>query len=179
MPVSDIRAYLSRLTPLVLRTDTLVTNHGYVDGGADAFPSVLQAGTAVLVDDYGVPAVRCYCGNPLTAAPDLGPGTTYTGTEWKGWKPERTVRVRPSDGVIDNFEVVDPATDSLFTRPAGTAGAADVATGEPAPAGYRRRGRRARSVVRLDRQRAAVRQHRDQCAVVRQPDTRLWRTSAW
>ncbi len=135
VPVSEIRAHLSRLTPLILRTDTLVTNHGYADGGADAFTSVLQAGTAVLVDDYGVPAVRCYCGNPLTAAPDLGPGTTYTGTEWKGWKPERTVRVRPSDGVIDNFEVVDPATDSLFTRPAGTAGAADVATGAPAPAG--------------------------------------------
>ncbi len=135
VPVTDIRPYLSRLTPLVLRTDTLVTNHGYVDGRADAFPSVLQAGTAVLVDDYGVPAVRCFCGNPLTAAPDLGPGTTYTGTEWKGWKPERTVRIRPSDGVIDNFSVVDPASDSLFTRPAGTDGAADAATGEPAPAG--------------------------------------------
>ena len=135
VPVADIRAYLSRLTPLVLRTDTLVTNHGYVDGRADAFPSVLQAGTAVLVDDYGVPAVRCYCGNPLTAAPDLGPGTTYTGTEWKGWKPERTVRIRPSDGVIDNFTVVDSATDSLFTRPAGTAGTGDTATDEPAPAG--------------------------------------------
>jgi hypothetical protein len=133
--VADIRGYLSRLTPLVLRTDTLVTNHGYVDGRADAFPSILQAGTAVLVDDYGVPAVRCYCGNPLTAAPELGPGTTYTGTEWKGWKPERTVRVRPSDSVIDNFTVVDPASDSLFTRPAGTSGAEDAATGEPAPAG--------------------------------------------
>lgn len=135
VPVTDIRAYLSRLTPLVLRTDTLVTNHGYVDGRADAFPSVLQAGTAVLVDDLGVPAVRCFCGNPLTAAPDLGPGTTYTGTEWKGWKPQRTVRIRPSDGVIDNFTVVDPASDSLFTRPAGTDGAGDAATGEPAPAG--------------------------------------------
>ncbi len=135
VPVAEIRAFLSRLTPLVLRTDTLVTNHGYVDGRADAFPSVLQAGTAVLVDDYGVPAVRCFCGNPLTAAPDLGPGTTYTGSEWKGWKPQRTVRIRPSDGVIDNFTVVDPASDSLFTRPVGTSGAEDAATGEPAPAG--------------------------------------------
>jgi hypothetical protein len=135
VPVSDIRAHLSRLTPLILRTDTLVTNHGYVDGVADAFPSVLQAGTAVLVDDYGVPAVRCYCGNPLTAAPDLGPGTTFEGKEWKGWKPERTVRIKPATDVIDNFTVVDTATDSLFTRPAGTGGTQDTDTGEPAPAG--------------------------------------------
>jgi hypothetical protein len=135
VPVTDIRAHLSRLTPLILRTDTLVTNHGYVDGVATAFPSVLQAGTAVLVDDYGVPAVRCYCGNPLTAAPDLGPGTTFEGKKWKGWKPERLVRITPADEVIDNFTAVDVATDSLFTRPSGTAGAQDTSTGQPAPAG--------------------------------------------
>lgn len=135
VPVSEIRAHLSRLTPLILRTDTLVTNHGYVDGVATAFPSVLQAGTAVLVDDYGVPAVRCYCGNPLTAAPDLAPGSTFEGKTWKGWKPERLVRITPADEVIDNFTAVDVATDSLFTRPAGTSGAQDAATGQPAPAG--------------------------------------------
>lgn len=133
--VSDIRAHITRLTPLVLRTDTLVTNHGYADGAADAFASVLQAGTAVLVDDYGVPAVRCYCGNPLTAAPDLAPGTAYEGEAWPDWKPERVVRVRPSDVLIDNFTVVDPSTQTLFTRPTGTSGAADVATDQSAPAG--------------------------------------------
>ncbi|MBI1350573.1 MAG: hypothetical protein GC156_05585 [Actinomycetales bacterium] len=135
VPVDGIRDHLFRLTPLVLRADTLVTNHGYENGTATSFPSILQAGTAVLVDDYGVPAVRCFCGNPLSAAPDLAPGTSYEGKKWKGWKPERTVRVKPSDRIIDNFTAVDPASGSMFTRPVGTDGAQDTDTGEPVPAG--------------------------------------------
>ena len=135
VPVDDIRGYLSRLTPLVLRTDTLVTNHGYADGVATTFPSVLQAGTAVLVDDMGVPAVRCYCGNPLTAAPDLGPGTTFEGTKWTGWKIENPVRIKPAGQIISGFSVVDPSTDSLFTRPAGTSGKQDTPSTDPVPAG--------------------------------------------
>jgi hypothetical protein len=42
-----------------------VTNHSFVDGRAVAFQSILQAGTAVLVDQDGVPVARCRCGNPL------------------------------------------------------------------------------------------------------------------
>jgi hypothetical protein len=37
-----------------------------VNGRATSFGSVLQAGTAVLVDKYGHPVARCRCGNPLT-----------------------------------------------------------------------------------------------------------------
>ncbi|MDQ4005876.1 MAG: hypothetical protein M3135_06200, partial [Actinomycetota bacterium] len=65
LSVADIRPYVFELTPVVLRTDTWVTNHGYSGGRATAIQSVLQAGTAVLVDAYGVPRVKCYCGNPL------------------------------------------------------------------------------------------------------------------
>jgi hypothetical protein len=36
-----------------------------VGGTAVAFQSILQAGTAVLVDSTGRPVVRCRCGNPL------------------------------------------------------------------------------------------------------------------
>lgn len=59
----DIPAYVAGLTPLILRSDTAVTNHGFRDGKATNVHSVLQAGTAVLVDKYGVPRVRCHCGN--------------------------------------------------------------------------------------------------------------------
>ncbi len=130
-----IRSFLAGLTPLVLRADTLVTNHGYFDGQATTFASVLQAGTAVLVNDVGLPVVRCFCGNPLTAAPDLVADPVYDGPAWEGWNPFNTVRVKASTRVIDGFEVVDPDTDSLFTRPAGTAGGQDASTGQPAPAG--------------------------------------------
>ncbi|MBW8709606.1 MAG: serine/threonine protein kinase, partial [Mycobacterium sp.] len=62
----QIRAYLGTLTPVVLRVDTAVTNHGFRNGRAYALQSVQQAGTAVLVDQRGVPRVRCSCGNPLS-----------------------------------------------------------------------------------------------------------------
>lgn len=48
---NDIPAYVARLTPVILRTDTFVTNHGFAQGRATVVPAVLQAGTAVLVDD--------------------------------------------------------------------------------------------------------------------------------
>ena len=64
---TQIRDYVSGLTAVILRTDTRVTNHGYINGVADAIPAVLEAGTAVLVDKYGRPVVKCYCGNPLTS----------------------------------------------------------------------------------------------------------------
>ena len=63
---SKISSYISGLTPMTLRYDTRVTNHGFVNGQADSIQEILQAGQAVLVDSYGVPRARCYCGNPLT-----------------------------------------------------------------------------------------------------------------
>ena len=43
---------------MILRADTAVTNHGFRDGQATELHSVLQAGTAVLVDDQGQPVAR-------------------------------------------------------------------------------------------------------------------------
>ncbi|WP_326546145.1 DUF6777 domain-containing protein [Mycolicibacterium sp. ND9-15] len=63
---NQIRAYVTELTPVLLRTDTRVTDHGYIEV-AQAIPrqAVLQAGTAVLVDKYGSPRARCISGSPL------------------------------------------------------------------------------------------------------------------
>ena len=47
---SEIASYVAGLTPVVLLDDTRVTNHGFSDGRATPRQSVLQAGTAVLVD---------------------------------------------------------------------------------------------------------------------------------
>jgi hypothetical protein len=40
---------------VILQRDTRVTNHGFRNGRATPTQSILQAGTAVLVDEYGVP----------------------------------------------------------------------------------------------------------------------------
>jgi hypothetical protein len=62
----SVRRYIAKLHPVTLKQDTRVTNHTFEAGRAIGFQSILQAGTAVLVDDYGRPVVRCRCGNPLS-----------------------------------------------------------------------------------------------------------------
>jgi hypothetical protein len=130
IPVGDIPRYVSRLTPVVLRTDTLVTNHGYRNGKATSGPAVLQAGMGVLVNGYGVPAVKCNCGNPLTR-PDkkISPdGASYTGRSWPGFEERKVTEIEPRDskkGTIATFVLVDPEGTMGFERPRATEGEAD------------------------------------------------------
>ena len=128
---TEISTYVDELTPVILRTDTRVTNHGYVDGVATPIPSLLQAGTAVFVNKYGSPVVKCYCGNPLTAALPLTK-PTYTGTPWPGYRPGNVTIIQNSTTVINVFKLYDPDTGTIFTRPAGTSGG-DDGPAEPEP----------------------------------------------
>jgi hypothetical protein len=63
-----VKRYIAKLHPVTLTRDTQVTNHAFRNGRAVPFQAILQAGTAVLVDKYGTPVVRCFCGNPLGPA---------------------------------------------------------------------------------------------------------------
>lgn len=63
-----VKKYIAKLHPVTLTRDTQITNHAFRNGVAVPFQAILQAGTAVLVDRYGAPVVRCYCGNPLKPA---------------------------------------------------------------------------------------------------------------
>ncbi|MFI6766263.1 DUF6777 domain-containing protein [Streptomyces sp. NPDC050355] len=117
----NIPAYLRSLTPVQLRYDTRVTNHGYKDGKAYPFQSVMQAGTAVLVDAYGVPRVRCKCGNPLTKPQALS-GAKTVGEPWPGYRPSHAVVVKPSKKTVRAFTLCDPKTGKWFKRPKGAEG---------------------------------------------------------
>jgi hypothetical protein len=64
--VEEFEDYIRSLTPAVLSRDTRITNHGFREGASYAYQSILEEGTAVLVDSLGEIVVRCYCGNPLT-----------------------------------------------------------------------------------------------------------------
>lgn len=132
---TEIRDFVSRLTPVVLRSDTYVTNHGFESGRATSFPAVLQAGTAVLVDDKGVPVVKCYCGNPLTAPPDPGKAR-YSGPRWPAFQPSNITVIQTTTIVIEIFTLVDLTTGDVFGRPAGTDGTQDGPAPEtPEPPG--------------------------------------------
>lgn len=120
----EIRSYVATLTPVILRTDTRVTNHGWVNGRANPIPAVLQAGTAVLVDRYGQPVAKCYCGNPLSP-PKAISKPVYTGTRWTGFSPTSITVINQSTTVINVFVLVDPRTGERFGRPAGTDGSDD------------------------------------------------------
>jgi hypothetical protein len=121
---TEIRSYVATLTSVVLRADTRVTNHGYFNGRATEINAVLQAGTAVLVDKYGTPVVKCFCGNPLTPPK---PYTTpiYTGTRWPTFQPTSVIVVVKNEVVINDFYLVDPTTNRAFGRPAGGNGSTD------------------------------------------------------
>ena len=86
--VDQIAAYVAELTPAVLGGDMQVTNHRFADGVLGTVQSVLQEGTAVLVDADGTPRVRCACGNPLAPAAytsDEDTDNEYVGEPWDGF----------------------------------------------------------------------------------------------
>jgi Domain of unknown function (DUF6777) len=121
---TEIRSYVDDLTPVTLRTDTRVTNHGFVGGRANAIQSVLQAGTAVLVNRYGEPVVKCYCGNPLRP-PVAYTSPVYTGPRWTDFAPSHITIIKETTTVIKEFKIYDLKTGKTFTRPAGSDGSDD------------------------------------------------------
>ncbi|MEV5906906.1 DUF6777 domain-containing protein, partial [Streptomyces sp. NPDC052127] len=130
---SGVPAHLRSLTPVQLRLDTRVTNHGYRAGAATTYQAVLQAGTAVLVDRHGVPRVRCACGNPLTPPLAQRAGFKRTGDAWPSYSPATTVVVKPAVTVVDVFVLYDPRHDHhWFARRPGDKPHQDRPTRPPA-----------------------------------------------
>lgn len=123
---TTISRYVDGLTSVVLRSDTYVTNHGWSGGHVTAWPAVLQAGTAVLVDPYGNPVTRCFCGNPLTA-PQSFSSVAYVGPRWSSFRSTSvTVIQHRTTTVTNEYTVVDVHTGEASDRPRGTEGEADT-----------------------------------------------------
>jgi hypothetical protein len=130
--VDGIEDFILDLTPVRLRFDTRVTNHGFRDGRATPTQSILERGTAVLVDDRGVPRVKCNCGNPLDEPVDLG-GEDYgdddlysnPDNQWDAFDPQTIIIIIEADDEIDDFILIDVNTGEVFKRPAGTNGDGD------------------------------------------------------
>ncbi|WP_406301823.1 hypothetical protein OHA61_04635 [Streptomyces sp. NBC_00885] len=122
---ADIPDYLRGLTPVVLRADTRVTNHGYRAGSAVSFQAVLQAGTAVLVDGHGEPKVRCACGNPLKPPVAVKGAVVHTGQSWDGYQPDKVVVIKPTVQIINSLVIVNVINNTWIERNAGTDGEED------------------------------------------------------
>ncbi|MFF3445918.1 DUF6777 domain-containing protein [Streptomyces sp. NPDC002667] len=119
---ASVPDYLRQLTPVVLRADTGVTDHGFAAGQATGFQAVLQAGTAVLVDDRGVPRVRCACGNPLGRPTVIDGNPDTRGRPWSGYRAAQVVIVTPAPDVITDITIVDVRDSTWIERPVGYEG---------------------------------------------------------
>jgi hypothetical protein len=97
-----VKRYIAKLHPVTLTRDTQVTNHAFKNGRAVPFQAILQAGTAVLVDRYGRPVVRCYCGNPLGPAVYTPTTTTKCVDCPPHYRPPRQCQF----GRYDNYDVI-------------------------------------------------------------------------
>jgi hypothetical protein len=96
-----VKRYIAKLHPVTLTRDTQVTNHAYKNGRAVPFQAILQAGTAVLVDKYGTPVVRCFCGNPLKPAV-FTPSAKCSGCP-PNYKPPRQCKYRRSGDYDETY----------------------------------------------------------------------------
>src|ERR1700712_1855387 len=118
---TGVADFVAGLTPVTLRSDTAVTNNGFANGSATPFQAVLQAGTAVLVDKFGMPRARCACGNPLESSQGSGGPANYTGDTWAGLSSDQVSEISPSATPINEFELVTP-TNGTIGRPTGSHG---------------------------------------------------------
>ncbi|WP_406328210.1 DUF6777 domain-containing protein [Streptomyces sp. NBC_00203] len=128
----EISGYIDQLTPVVLRHDTLVTNHEYKHGKAVPFNALLQAGIAILVDQQGLPAVKCSCGNPLRPFKGNIKETSVQfkdgNKKWSGYHQDHIVLVEPPPGNpdIDRLQLVDVENPDVgIARRLGTEGEDD------------------------------------------------------
>ncbi|MFI9583822.1 DUF6777 domain-containing protein [Streptomyces sp. NPDC052236] len=132
---ADLPGFLHGLTPVVLRADTRVTSHGFRAGSATGFQSVLQAGTAVLVDQYGAPRVRCASGNPLKPPVAVQGKVVHKGKPWPGYRPERAVVIQPATAAVDSLLLVEVVNHTWVERKTGSDGERDVRPATPPAAG--------------------------------------------
>jgi hypothetical protein len=117
---TNIKSYVASLTPVVLTADTLVTNHGYRNGRATTLQSVLQAGTAVMVDNTGTPRVKCNCGNPLTPPQPINVTSAHvSGAQWAGYSSSAITRVQPGLPTKE-FTLTDIRTGDPYSVAAGS-----------------------------------------------------------
>ncbi|WP_327417971.1 DUF6777 domain-containing protein [Streptomyces sp. NBC_01233] len=116
----SVPAYLRSLTSVQLRMDTRVTNHGYQNGKLTSYQAVLQAGTAVLVDDRGVPRVRCACGNPLGPPVALKANPKRFGQTWPSYQPQKVVVIAPAPTVVHKIVIYDQDNRRWYEREKGS-----------------------------------------------------------
>lgn len=132
---TDYASYFRNLSAGVLLADTRVTFNGYGAGAMFPTQAILQKGTTVAIDRYGVPRIHCETGVPLTAPTSGGGEIIFTGTAWEGFSTEGIAHIAPATEALTEITVlpVGPSNVSTaFTRALGLCAYVEACT-PPAP----------------------------------------------
>jgi uncharacterized protein DUF6777 len=112
---SDIPSFVQTLSPVLLRADTSAIVHGYMDGKFVPYPAILQSGTAVFVNSYGEPTVKCFSGDPLTKGVAVTQAT-FVGRAWTGFGPATVIVIQPTQAPVDQRVVLNFVTNETVVR---------------------------------------------------------------
>lgn len=109
--VGSLTSFLRSYVAVALTRDTFVIDHRLADGAAEPTPTVLEAGTTVLIDPSGRPQLRCGSLTPLTepSAEDLAGivDAELIGEPWDGFDPSRVVAVAPAAEHLQSIDFAE------------------------------------------------------------------------
>jgi hypothetical protein len=114
---NNIASFVTALTPVVLANDTRVTNHGYDNATVAPRQSILQAGTAVMVNATGTPRVVCNSGNPLSATRPIVITKTH-GDAWSDFDPKAVTTIKPGPPA-QALTLINTKTGEYYSQPMG------------------------------------------------------------
>ena len=103
--------FVQGLNAVTLRADTAVTEYGYSSGQFQPYPAVLQAGTAVLVNSYGEPTVKCYNADPLGKSTKSNTSGKNVGAAWAGYDAKRTITVAAAPAPQTSLVTINQTTN--------------------------------------------------------------------
>lgn len=131
--VEQLPSFVLSQTPVVLLSDTAVTDYGLRNGQIVPRLAVLERGTAVLVDERGTLTARCISGSPLRAARPIPVEAEFSGDPWQGFDPRFVDDIRPGEVPLDEFRLVDVRSGGLIVREPGASGASPTMAGPTFP----------------------------------------------
>lgn len=104
----DPRTFVSHLTPALLADDAAATEFRRANDGLEPRDLVMQAGTPVLVDAYGVPRLRVPSGTPLVPLTDDHAAPEKSADEaWEGYDASQVSDLQPADAPLSALPMVD------------------------------------------------------------------------
>ena len=108
----ELPSFIRSLTSVYVTQDINVKMFGFKNGQSYGYDAVIAAGTAILIDDQGMPRARCACGNPLLSPNEEKVEATETSDSTT---QETTPQSTPDDTVTTQESTTIPGEVSIPT----------------------------------------------------------------